>query len=752
MVMFLKRQQARWIFRLAIFFIAWIGVPFLMFTFFWYGTMCFADPFFWLQRLGILIGQGTLLDAGNRTLILISLTVFGLIIFTIAFGRAFCSWICPYGTLLDLLGKVKSNKKHLPEAIQEKSIKYGVLLGFLVSAMALGWPVWCDICPAGAAWRASGPFIYAFPWLLMLSLTFFFVVTIMAVFYDGRGWCKFLCPLGAFIAIVDKISLHRVRLPADRCVECGRCEDVCPMDIDLLDDVRYEFLNDAEVRKVLDEAGIRNPSREKFDELPENVRNVLSKKVKSYRVPAGECIRCFQCVDNCPIVTDQSVVPTTMLDPLERVHHFKEVNLGYTEELAVKEAMRCLQCEDHPCTDACPAKQDVPGYIKAIMDVDPSKSLEIILETNPLPLTCGRVCPAFCKQVCVRGKSGDPIAIPTLKRYAADFGKFPKIKQERETGKRVAVIGAGPAGLTIGWELAKMGHGVTIFEELNVSGGMLAVGIPEYRLPKKILNKEIDRIKAQGVEIKNESPIGKDTGIKELFDQGFDAVFIGVGAHVPKAMRVPGEELEGVYHASTFLKDVNLGQEVVVGKKVAVIGGGNVAMDAVRTSLRLGAKKAMIVYRRAEEQMPADPLEIEESKEEGVEYHLLRNPTKIIEKDGKVVGMELIKMELGEPDSSGRRRPVPIEGSEYVIECDMVVPAISQSPELSWLPAEDLGIVITKWNTVEVNEATGMSAMEGVFAAGDDVSGPATVIEAIAAARVTAKAIDAYLRKDKAAS
>lgn len=749
--MFIKRQQTRWIVRLAIFFIAWIGVPLLLFTFFWYGTLCFADPFFWLQRLVILAGQGTLLDAGNRTLILISIAVFGLIIFTIIFGRAFCSWICPYGTMLDLMGKVKPEKRHLPEAIQERSIKYGVLLGFMVSAIALGWPVFCDICPAGAAWRASGPFAYAFPWLLMLSLMFFFVVTIMAVLYDARGWCKFLCPLGAFIAIIDKISFHRVHLPADRCVECGRCEDVCPMDIDLLDDVRYEFLNDEQVRKVLGDAGITNPSREKFDELPKEVQDVLSKKVKSYRVPAGECIRCFQCVDRCPILTDQTVVPTAMLDPLERVHHFKEVNLGYTEELAVKEANRCLQCDDHPCLDACPAQQDVPGYIKAIMDVDPSKSLEIILDTNPLPLTCGRVCPAFCKKVCVRGKSGEPIAIPTLKRYAADFGRFPKIKAERKTGKRVAVIGSGPAGLTVAWELAKMGHGVTIFEDLSVSGGMLVVGIPEYRLPKKILNKEIEHIKALGVEIKNDSPIGKEIGIKELFDQGYDAVFIGVGAHIPRAMKVPGEDLEGVYHASVFLKDVNLGKEVKVGKKVAVIGGGNVAMDAVRTSLRLGAEKAMIVYRRAEEQMPADPLEIEESKEEGVEYHLLRNPTKIFGKDGKVVGMELIKMELGEPDSSGRRRPVPIEGSEYVIDCDMVIPAISQSPDLSWLP-DNLGIGITKWNTVDVDDATGMSAMEGVFAAGDDVSGPATVIEAVAGARKTAKAIDELLRRGGQAS
>jgi formate dehydrogenase major subunit len=400
--------------------------------------------------------------------------------------------------------------------------------------------------------------------------------------------------------------------------------------------------------------------------------------------------------------------------------------------------------------EQCPAKQDVPGYVKAIKEGNPTKSLEIILETNPLPLTCGRVCPAFCKETCVRGKMGDPIAIPTLKRFAADFGKFPKIKPERQTGKKVAVIGSGPAGLTVAWELAKMGHGVTIFESLPVAGGMLGVGIPEYRLPEDTLNKEIENITKQGVELKTDTPISSEMNFKELFEQGFDAIFIGLGAHVPRAMKIPGEDLDGVVHATDYLRDVNLGKEVTIGKRVAVIGGGNVAMDAVRTSLRLGADKAMIIYRRAEEQMPADPLEVEESREEGVEYHFLRNPTKIIGQNGKVVGMELIKMQLGEPDSSGRRRPVPIEGSNYTIRVDTVIPAISQSPDVSWIP--DGTVNITKWNSVDANENTGETSMKGVFAAGDGVTGPKTVIEAVAAARKAAAAMDRFLRSGETAA
>ncbi|UCG70900.1 MAG: FAD-dependent oxidoreductase, partial [Thermoplasmata archaeon] len=290
-----------------------------------------------------------------------------------------------------------------------------------------------------------------------------------------------------------------------------------------------------------------------------------------------------------------------------------------------------------------------------------------------------------------------------------------------------------------------------IFESLPVAGGMLAVGIPEYRLPEDVLNQEVKNITSLGAELKTSAPIGKDNNFNELFKEGYDAIFVGVGAHIPREMRVPGEDLEGVLAATDLLRDVNLGKDVKIGKKVAVIGGGNVAMDAVRTSLRLGAEKVMIIYRRAEEQMPADPMEVEESREEGVEYHFLRNPTKIIGEDGKVVGMEIIKMKLGEPDASGRRRPIPIEGSNYTIKVDTVIPAISQSPDLFWVPEGTINI--TKWNSVEADEETGATNMKGIYAAGDGVTGPQTVIEAVAGARKAAVAIDKFLRSgDRVAS
>ncbi len=739
----LSRQNTRTIIRWAIFIIVLIGLPVGLFSFFGLGTLAWIDPMFYIQMIAN-IANGSITTVSLKIALLITITVGGLIIFTIIFGRAFCSWICPYGTFLTFFGKLKKNKRELPEVLQDRNIKYGVLLGFFLASFVLGGYKWCDICPIGGFYRSTGPVAYSFVWLLVFPLVFFVAIMFMAIYYDTRGFCKYLCPLGAFIALVDRISLKRVQLPADRCVECGKCEDICPMSIDILNGTRFEFLNNENVKKALEKVGTKNLSREKFDELPKDVQEVLSKKVKSYRVPAGECIRCYQCVDVCPIHNETDVVPVTLLDPATRVHNFNEVNLGYSPELALKEAKRCLQCADHPCLDACPASQDVPGYVKAIMDGDPSKSLEIILDTNPLPLTCGRVCPAFCKEVCVRGMNGDPIAIPTLKRFAADFGRFPKIKAERKTGKRVAVVGSGPAGLTAAWELSKMGHEVTIFESLPVAGGMLAVGIPEYRLPEKVLGEEVENIKSLGVEVKSEAPISKESNFEELFKQGYDAIFIGVGAHIPRAMKVPGEDLKGVINATDLLRDVNIGKEVKIGKKVAVIGGGNVAMDAVRTSLRLGAEKAMIIYRRAEEQMPADPLEVEESREEGVEYHFLRNPTKIIGQNGKVVGMEIIKMKLGEPDASGRRRPIPIEGSNYTIKVDTVIPAISQSPDLSWVPEGTVNI--TKWNSVEIDEKTGATNMKGVFAAGDAVTGPKTVIEAVAGAQKAAKTIDKYLR------
>jgi formate dehydrogenase major subunit len=744
----LSRQTSRTLIRWAIFIITIIGLPLGIFAFFGVGTADWIDPFFWIQTIGVILNGGAIPTLGLQVTLMIALTVGGLIAFTLIFGRAFCSWICPYGTLLTGMGSVKKEKRELPEVMVDRNIKYGVFIGFFLASLILGRYAWCDICPIGGIWRATGPFGYDFPWLLAFPLVFFVAVGLMSVYYETRGFCKYLCPLGAFIAVLDRLSFNRIQLPSDRCVECHHCDNVCPMDIDIVNETRVELLNDPKVKKALADNNIKDLHRKDYDKLPKDLQKLISGKIKSYKVPAGECIRCYQCVDVCPVTNDTVQTPSVLLDPVTRITNFNEVNKGYTHELALKEAKRCLQCEDHPCTDACPALQDVPGYIKAISEGDPTKSLEIILETNPLPLTCGRVCPAFCKQTCVRGKNGEPIAINTLKRYSADHGRFPSIKAERKTGKRVAVIGAGPAGLTVAWELTKMGHEVKMFEALSVAGGMLAVGIPEYRLPAKILNKEVENIQRFGAELEMEKRIGPDYNFQEIFDEGYDSIFVGVGAHVPKAMRIEGEELEGVLPATDFLRDVNLGNEVKIGKRVAVIGGGNVAMDAVRTSLRLGAEKVLLVYRRAEEQMPADPLEIEESKEEGVEYHLLRNPTKILGQDGKVIGMEIIKMKLGEPDSSGRRRPVPIEGSEYRVNVDNVIPAISQAPDLDWVPEGTVDI--TKWTTIDAVEKTGETKVKGIYAAGDDVTGPKTVIEAVAAARKAAKAIDAFLRSGKA--
>jgi formate dehydrogenase major subunit len=746
--MMLSRQTTRTIIRWAIVVITFIGIPLGIFAFFNVGTADWIDPFFWIQTIGVLIGGGSVPAVNLKITLMILITVGGLIVFTIVFGRAFCSWICPFGTLLTLFGKFRIKKRELPEVMRDTNIKYGVLLGFFLASIILGRYAWCDICPIGGLWRSTGPFLYDFPWLLAFPVVFFVAIGLMAVYYEPRGFCKYLCPLGAFIALTDRISIRRVQLPSDRCVECHHCDNICPMDIDIVNETRVELLNDPDVKQALEAANVKNLSRKDYNSLPKELQDKITGKIKYFKVPAGECIRCYQCVDVCPVHNENTATQPVMLEPVTRITNFQEVNKGFTPELALMEAERCLQCEDHPCMDACPARQDVPGYIKAIKEGDPSKSLEIILETNPLPLTCGRVCPAFCKKACVRGYNGDPIAISILKRFAADKGKFPSIKPERSTGKKVAVVGSGPAGLTVAWELTKMGHKVQMFEALPVAGGMLAVGIPEYRLPKKVLNKEIDNIKRFGAKLDTEKPIGPDFNFEELFEQGYDVIFVGVGAHTPKAMRLPGEELEGVLPATDFLRDVNLGREVKLGNTVAVIGGGNVAMDAVRTSLRIGAKKVLLVYRRAEEQMPADPLEIEESREEGVEYHLLRNPTKIIGQDGKVVGMEIIKMELGEPDASGRRRPVPIEGSEYRVKVDNVIPAISQAPDLSWVPEGTVDI--TKWNTIDAVEKTGETKMKGIYAAGDDVTGPKTVIEAVAASRKAAKAIDMFLRSGEA--
>lgn len=436
-------------------------------------------------------------------------------------------------------------------------------------------------------------------------------------------------------------------------------------------------------------------------------------------------------------------VQMEMQDAGERIHNFDEVALGYTREEAIEEAKRCLACKKAGCDEACPLHCCPAEYIAFIEDGDFDKALAQILEYNPFPSTCGRVCVHYCEEKCPVAKKGTALAIAWLKRAAADYGDA-TVTPAEPTDKRVAVIGGGPAAFTVAWECAKAGHAVTIFEAHGRPGGMLWAGIPAYRLPREELNRDIQRVLDLGVELRLNSPITSEQQLLDLLDE-YEAVFIGIGAHEPRWMGIEGEDLEGVVHVVDFLRQVNSGADVKVGNKTAVIGGGSSAMDAVRTARRLGAN-AFVVYRRAREQMPADEAEIEEVEEEGIVFNFLTNPKRILGKDGKMTGLECLRMELGEPDESGRRRPIPIEGSEFVIEADMMIQAISQRPDISWLD-EDSKFKTTRWQTFEVDPDTFETSVPGVFAAGDDVTGPATIVEAIADARKAAKAILDYLEQ-----
>jgi len=436
-------------------------------------------------------------------------------------------------------------------------------------------------------------------------------------------------------------------------------------------------------------------------------------------------------------------VKMRMQDAEERAHNFEEVVLGYSREEAVEEAERCLQCKKMPCHEACPLQCRPDQYVDLIAQGDFDGALAQILEYNPVPASCGRVCVHYCEQKCTLGKKGRAMAIAWLKRAAADYGEA-KVEPAPPTGKKVAVIGSGPAGLTVAWECAKEGHQVTILEALGEAGGMLWTGIPSYRLPREALQQDIDRVLGLGVELRLNTPVASEQQVLDLLDE-YDAVFVGIGAHEPRWMGIEGEDLEGVVHVVDFLRKVNRGDEVEVGKRTAVIGGGSSAMDAVRAARRLGAE-AFIVYRRAREQMPADEAEIVEAEEEGIVFNFLTNPTRVLGENGKMTSIECLHMELGEPDESGRRSPVPIEGSEFIIEADMMIEAISQRPDLSWLN-EDSKFKTTRWRTFEVDPETNETSVTGVFAAGDDVTGPATVVEAVADARRAARAILQYLEK-----
>ncbi len=445
-------------------------------------------------------------------------------------------------------------------------------------------------------------------------------------------------------------------------------------------------------------------------------------------------------------------------DPKKRIGNFDEVALGYTPEQAVAEAKRCIKCKNPACMAGCPVEIDIPAFVALIADGKFDEAARKLKEKNNLPAICGRVCPQEdqCEKVCVLAKKKDQVAIGRLERFAADWeikkiGKASRaVKAVRAEKAKIAVVGSGPAGLTCAGDLAKMGYQVTMFESLHQTGGVLSYGIPEFRLPKSIVQFEIEGIRNLGVDVKTNFLIGRTLTIDDLLTQGFKAVFIGAGAGLPQFLKISGENLGGVYSANEYLTRVNLMKAylfpeyltpVKIGKKVIVVGGGNVAMDSARVSLRLGADEVTIVYRRSEEEMPAREEEIERAKEEDVKFKLLTNPTRIIGKNGWVSQIELLKMELGEPDESGRRRPVPVKGSEFLIDADTVVVAIGNNPN-PLLPRMIKGLNVEKWGGIIANKETGQTSIPYIYAGGDIVSGAATVIEAMGAGKRSAKAID----------
>ena len=454
--------------------------------------------------------------------------------------------------------------------------------------------------------------------------------------------------------------------------------------------------------------------------------------------------------------------------PEVRAHNFKEVALGYTEEIAVEEANRCLNCKNQPCVTGCPVNIHIPEFIAKIKEKDYEGAYKIINETSSLPAVCGRVCPqeTQCESKCTLGVKFQPVGIGRLERFVADWhneNSKEAPKAPASNGHRVAIVGSGPSGLTCAGDLAKKGYKVSIFEALHTAGGVLVYGIPEFRLPKAIVAKEVDTLRALGVDVETNVVIGKTLTIDELFEQGYEAVFVGSGAGLPNFMGIPGESLKGVYSANEFLTRSNLMKAyrddpvtpIMKGGKVAVVGGGNVAMDAARTALRLGAEHVYIVYRRSLEELPARKEEVEHAMEEGIDFKLLNNPVEILgynnpenprdPKNGFVTGMKCIKMELGEPDEKGRRRPIPVPGSEFVLDVDTVVISIGTSPN-PLIKDTTKGLEVNKHGGIIVNE-DGLTSRDAVYAGGDAVTGAATVISAMGAGKLAAKSIDEFLSK-----
>lgn len=454
-------------------------------------------------------------------------------------------------------------------------------------------------------------------------------------------------------------------------------------------------------------------------------------------------------------------------DPRVRAHNFNEVALGYTHEVAIAEAKRCMNCKNRPCVEGCPVNIAIPDFIACLKTDDVEGAYKVINRTSSFPAVCGRVCPQErqCESRCTMGIKFEPVGIGRLERYVADWhnaNSKEKPQKAAPNGHKVAVVGSGPSGLTCAGDLVKAGFEVTVYEALHTEGGVLVYGIPEFRLPKAIVAREVDTLKQLGVKFVTNAVIGKTLTVDELFEQGNEAVFIGSGAGLPNFMNIPGESLKGVYSANEFLTRSNLMKAyrekcdtpIMKGGKVVVVGGGNVAMDAARTALRLGAEKVYIVYRRSMAELPARLEEVEHAQEEGIEFHLLRNPVEILgfnnpdnprdERNGFVTGIRVIKMELGEPDAKGRRRPVPIEGSEYDIDCDTVIIAIGTSPN-PLIKSTTEGLEVNPHGGIIVNEA-GLTSREHVYAGGDAVTGAATVISAMGAGKTAAASIIDYFR------